>query len=67
MATVHYRGAVVPVKREGEHMHKGRMMEKVKTTKALPHRPKGSIDWRQPDKVYGGAAKSKRGGMQRKS
>jgi hypothetical protein len=53
MAYIKYRGAKhVPVKVLGTQTHNGRKMVKVKTTTTLPNRPKGSIDWRSPDKVY---------------
>lgn len=53
MAYIKYRGAThVPVKVMGKVKRNGKVMVKVKTTKALPHRPKGSIDYRSPDKVY---------------
>lgn len=55
MATVKYRGAKkVPVKREGgviKHgKHKGEV--KLKTTRRVGKRPKGSIDYRKPNKIY---------------
>lgn len=54
MSYIKYRGAKhVPVQRVGtvtSGAHKG--MVKVKTTKALPNRPKGSVDYRKPGKVY---------------
>lgn len=54
MSYIKYRGAKhVPVRslcKVTAGTHKG--MVKVKTTKALPHRPKGSIDYRKPGKVY---------------
>lgn len=54
MAFIKYRGnSHVNVKVIGKvtsGKHKG--MVKVKTTVTLPHRPKGSIDYRKPNKVY---------------
>jgi len=51
---VEYRGNKhVDVVVLGKEMHNGRLMVKVKTKKAVGKRPKGSIDWRSPDKVYG--------------
>lgn len=53
MAYIKYRGAShVPVKVMGKVKRNGKTMVKVKTLKALPHRAKGSIDYRSPDKVY---------------
>lgn len=53
MAYIKYRGAKhVPVTVVGKVKRNGRVMVKVKTTKTLPNRPKGSIDYRSPDKVY---------------
>lgn len=53
MATIKYRSATVPVsvvKKVTSGKHKG--MVEVKTKKALPHRKKGAVDYRKPDKVY---------------
>ena len=54
MATIKYRGAKhVPVKILGKvkaGKHKGD--EKLKTTRRVGKRPKGSIDYRKPGKVY---------------
>lgn len=53
MAYIKYRGAKhVPVKVVGKVKRNGKVMEKVKTEKTLPHRKKGSIDYRSPNKVY---------------
>lgn len=53
MAYIKYRGAKhVPVTVLGKVKRNGKVMVKVKTTKTLPNRPKGSIDYRSPDKVY---------------
>lgn len=59
MAFIKYRGAKhVPVAVEGMVKRHGKEMERVKTTTTLPHRPKGSIDYRSPNKVYGGGHRS---------
>lgn len=54
MAYIKYRGAKhVPVTVEGKvssGKHKGKV--KVKTKKQVGKRPKGSVDYRSPDKVY---------------
>ena len=54
MATINYRGAHgVRVKSLGivkTGKHKG--MVKLKTLEAVGKRPKGSIDYRKPDKVH---------------
>lgn len=54
MAYIKYRGAkhvnVTVLGKVTSGKHKG--MVKVKTTVTLPNRPKGSIDYRSPDKVY---------------
>lgn len=53
MAYIKYRGAKhVPVKIVGKVKRDGKIMDKVKTTKKLPNRKKGSIDYRSPNKVY---------------
>lgn len=53
MAYIKYRGAKhVRVQVVGEVMRNGKKMKKVKTLESLPNRPKGSIDYRSPDKVY---------------
>lgn len=55
MAYIKYRGAKhVPVtveKKMTSGKHKG--MLKVKTKEKVGDRPKGSVDYRKPDKVYG--------------
>lgn len=53
MAHIKYRGAKnVPVSVVKKVKRNGKIMVEVKTKKALPHRRKGSIDYRSPDKVY---------------
>lgn len=53
MAYIKYRGAKhVPVKVVGKVKRNGKVMEKVKTEKTLPHRKKGAVDYRSPNKVY---------------
>lgn len=50
--TIHYRSAVVPVKEDGLVKRHGKEMEKVTTLRNAGKRPKGSVDYRSPDKVY---------------
>lgn len=49
---IKYRGAVVPVEVVDHVKRNGKMMVKVKTLKALPHRRKGAVDFRTPQHVY---------------
>lgn len=60
MSYVKYRGAKVNVARVGTVKHNGKTMTKVKTTQSLPNRPKGSIDYRSPGKVYAGRAPARK-------
>lgn len=53
MAFIKYRGAKhVPVTVVKKVKRNGKVMEEVKTKKTLPHRKKGSIDYRSVGKVY---------------
>lgn len=56
MTYIKYRSARVNVSRQGTAVHNGKKMVKVKTLEPAGKRPKGSIDWRSPDKVYPGKA-----------